>query len=164
MKRITGTLAVATLLVASAVPAMAQQRGPSGADGSYNCADFDTQEEAQEFFEEQGGPENDPNRLDADNDGIACEGLPGGPTEATTETGADPGTEAAEDEDAAAEDDAGGDAPAEDDDAAEDLDETPTQVDAGSGGLATGMPMWLTLAMALGLALLGASVVAVRRQ
>jgi hypothetical protein len=161
MKRITGTLAVATLLVASAVPAMAQQRGPSGADGSYNCADFDTQEEAQEFFEEQGGPENDPNRLDADNDGIACEGLPGGPTEETTDTGADPGTEEAEDEDGAPAED---DAPADDDAPAEDVDEAPTRVDAGSGGLATGMPMWLTLTMALGLTLLSASVVAARRR
>jgi hypothetical protein len=169
MKRITGTLAVATLVVASATPAMAQQRGPSGADGSYNCADFDTQEEAQEFFEEQGGPENDPNRLDADNDGIACEGLPGGPTEATTETGADPETVEAEDEDAPAQDDAESEADedgasAEDDDPAEDIEETPTQVDAGSGGLATGMPMWLTLTMAIGLTLLSASVVAARRR
>lgn len=179
MKRITGTLAVATLLVASATPAMAQQRGPSGADGSYNCADFDTQPEAQEFFEAEGGPENDPNNLDADNDGIACEGLPGGPTEAETDTGADPGTEAAEDEDAAAEEEAPEDeapeeeaeeAPAEEDDAAadtdaaeEDTDELPTAVDAGSGGLATGMPLWLSLAMGLGLLLLGGSVVATRR-
>jgi hypothetical protein len=186
MKRITGTLAVATLLVASATPAMAQQRGPSGADGSYNCADFDTQPEAQEFFEAEGGPENDPNNLDADNDGVACEGLPGAPTEEETDTGADPGTEAAEDEDAAAEDEAPeeeapedeapeeeaeeaateeqDDVTADDTDAAEeDADEMPTAVEAGSGGLATGMPLWLSLAMGLGLLLLGGSVVAARR-
>ena len=38
--------------------------------------DFDTQEEAQEFFEEAGGPENDPYELDENSNGIACETLP----------------------------------------------------------------------------------------
>lgn len=44
-----------------------------------DCSDFDTQEEAQRFFEEQGGPEEDPHRLDEDpgeDDGQACENLP----------------------------------------------------------------------------------------
>jgi len=41
-----------------------------------DCSDFATQEEAQAFFLSQGGPENDPHHLDADNDGIACESLP----------------------------------------------------------------------------------------
>lgn len=40
-----------------------------------NCSDFATQDEAQRFFVREGGPENDPHRLDADNDGIACENL-----------------------------------------------------------------------------------------
>ena len=44
--------------------------------GDRDCDDFDTQEEAQEFFEDEGGPESDPHRLDADDDGIACETLP----------------------------------------------------------------------------------------
>ena len=38
--------------------------------GDLNCDDFDTQEEAQAVFDED---ETDPNGLDADNDGIACE-------------------------------------------------------------------------------------------
>lgn len=42
----------------------------------YNCEDFDTQQEAQEFFENAGGPSQDTNRLDGDKDGIACEHLP----------------------------------------------------------------------------------------
>ena len=39
----------------------------------FNCGDFSTQGEAQTFFENQGGPEQDPYRLDSDGDGIACE-------------------------------------------------------------------------------------------
>lgn len=38
-----------------------------------DCPEFSSQEEAQEFFEDQGGPEEDPARLDADDDGEACE-------------------------------------------------------------------------------------------
>lgn len=44
-----------------------------------DCTEFSTQAEAQQFFEEQGGPGQDPHGFDADNDGIACEGLQGGP-------------------------------------------------------------------------------------
>jgi hypothetical protein len=46
-----------------------------GAD-EYNCDDFDTQGEAQIFFEKVGGVGNDVNRLDGDKDGEACESLP----------------------------------------------------------------------------------------
>ncbi len=42
----------------------------------YNCSDFETQEQAQKFFKNAGGPSRDVNRLDGDNDGIACESLP----------------------------------------------------------------------------------------
>jgi hypothetical protein len=42
----------------------------------YNCDDFETQEEAQTFFENAGGPDEDVNQLDGDNDGVACESLP----------------------------------------------------------------------------------------
>jgi hypothetical protein len=42
----------------------------------YNCDDFETQEQAQRFFINAGGPSDDTNRLDGDNDGIACESLP----------------------------------------------------------------------------------------
>ena len=44
----------------------------------YNCDDFETQPEAQIFFEKVGGLGNDINRLDGDKDGIACESLPAG--------------------------------------------------------------------------------------
>lgn len=39
-----------------------------------DCADFDSQAEAQAFFEQAGS--GDPHRLDGDDDGIACETLP----------------------------------------------------------------------------------------
>jgi hypothetical protein len=44
----------------------------------YNCADFETQPEAQAFFEKVGGVGNDVNRLDGNKDGEACESLPKG--------------------------------------------------------------------------------------
>jgi hypothetical protein len=42
----------------------------------YNCDDFSTQKEAQNFFVKAGGIRKDTNRLDGDNDGQACEALP----------------------------------------------------------------------------------------
>ncbi len=49
-------------------------RPPSS--GDYDCSDFDTQEEAQDFFEDEGGPDEDYHNLDRDGDGEACEALP----------------------------------------------------------------------------------------
>ncbi len=40
-----------------------------------NCSDFSTQQEAQTVLEKDP---SDPNGLDRDNDGIACENLPSG--------------------------------------------------------------------------------------
>lgn len=39
----------------------------------YDCTDFDSQEDAQAFYEELGGPLYDPFNLDDDGDGTACE-------------------------------------------------------------------------------------------
>ncbi|HEX3737756.1 MAG TPA: excalibur calcium-binding domain-containing protein [Solirubrobacterales bacterium] len=41
-----------------------------------DCSDFPSQRAAQFFFLEHGGPRYDPDRLDADHDGIACEDNP----------------------------------------------------------------------------------------
>ena len=46
------------------------------AEDTYNCDDFETQEQAQEIFELCGGISNDVHRLDSDKDGVVCEGLP----------------------------------------------------------------------------------------
>ncbi|HEU4904775.1 MAG TPA: excalibur calcium-binding domain-containing protein [Solirubrobacterales bacterium] len=55
---------------------------PAGAQAAdLDCADFATQEEAQEHL-----LPGDPHRLDGDNDGVACETLPHG----TTDTGGGP--------------------------------------------------------------------------
>jgi len=47
---------------------------PSAASAAAkDCIDFATQRAAQVFFIKHGGPRYDPDRLDGDNDGIACE-------------------------------------------------------------------------------------------
>lgn len=56
---------------------------PEGTEGAkytdeYNCDDFETQPEAQRFFEAAGGIEGDVNRLDGNKDGVACQSLPQG--------------------------------------------------------------------------------------
>jgi len=60
-----------TLVVASALllPATA-----SAADK--DCANFRSQRAAQFFFLKHGGPRYDPDRLDGDDDGVACEDNP----------------------------------------------------------------------------------------
>ena len=52
---------------------------PSGPDR--NCSDFDTWAEAQAFYEAGGGPETDRHGLDRDGNGLACESLPGAPSQ-----------------------------------------------------------------------------------
>lgn len=54
--------------------------GTPGAKGEdeYNCDDFATQPEAQRFYEALGGVDNDPNGLDGNKDGVACQSLPTG--------------------------------------------------------------------------------------
>lgn len=49
--------------------------GCSCYDNIYNCADFETEQEAQECYVKCGA-DNDIHRLDGDNDGKACEALP----------------------------------------------------------------------------------------
>jgi hypothetical protein len=50
---------------------------PSGASArDKDCADFSSQRAAQLFYIRHGGPRYDPDRLDGDNDGIACEDNP----------------------------------------------------------------------------------------
>jgi hypothetical protein len=48
------------------------------AEDEYNCDDFATQPEAQQFFDNMGGVDNDVNRLDGNKDGVACQALPAG--------------------------------------------------------------------------------------
>ncbi len=51
----------------------------TASDQDLDCSDFNTQDEAQRFFESRGGPDEDLHRLDEDpgeDDGRACENLP----------------------------------------------------------------------------------------
>lgn len=62
-------------IAAPAAPATAEaKRAVDSVDlADRDCADFPTQAAAQTFFTTHGGPATDPHRLDADDDGIACE-------------------------------------------------------------------------------------------
>lgn len=48
---------------------------PTQPSGDLDCSDFDTHDEAQQFFENHN-PSEDPHRLDGNGDGEACESLP----------------------------------------------------------------------------------------
>ncbi|MDZ4118745.1 excalibur calcium-binding domain-containing protein [Phaeovulum sp.] len=48
-------------------------RRMANAAGDRNCGDFETSAEAQHYFLSNGGPASDPNGLDRDGDGLACE-------------------------------------------------------------------------------------------
>ena len=66
--------------------------GTAAAAVDYDCSDFSTQAQAQQVYVDAGGPRSDPYRLDADDDGRACDSLPcpcgtaGGSTSGTTGT------------------------------------------------------------------------------
>jgi hypothetical protein len=62
------TLVVVAMLIAG--------RAAPRAAADANCSDFATQAAAQAYFIAHGGPAADPDRLDADHDGVACESLP----------------------------------------------------------------------------------------
>jgi endonuclease YncB( thermonuclease family) len=50
--------------------------GAASAAVDYDCGDFSTQAQAQKVYVQAGGPSSDPYRLDADDDGKACDSLP----------------------------------------------------------------------------------------
>lgn len=168
-KRLSALLLGSVLAVSVIAPAAAQQRGPSGADGTYNCADFDTQEEAQAFYESQGGPAEDPHGLDGDSDGIACEtlssgGAPVGDLDDETveeiEELAEEIEEQLDDETIAELEDAVEDALADGEEVP-----APNGVQAGTGGLAaSGVPSLVIVLMVVGLLMVAAGGVATRRR
>lgn len=64
-------------LAAAALVALLFAAMPAAASASdKDCKDFATQRAAQIFFLKHGGPRRDPDRLDADHDGVACEDNP----------------------------------------------------------------------------------------
>jgi len=58
-----------------ALPALAAiGRAPMATSAAdKDCGDFKSRRQAQRFFKKNGGPRDDPHRLDADHDGKACE-------------------------------------------------------------------------------------------
>jgi Excalibur calcium-binding domain len=64
--------ALAVLLSASSAFASA----PLATAAAVNCSDFSTQAAAQAYFISRGGPALDPEGLDGDGNGIACQSLP----------------------------------------------------------------------------------------
>jgi hypothetical protein len=68
--KVRGLLVLATAGALALTPTIASARGDK------DCADFSSQKAAQIFFLKHGGPRYDPDRLDADHDGIACEDNP----------------------------------------------------------------------------------------
>jgi hypothetical protein len=93
-----GVVVVAALIaLATAQPASA---APAASTAAVNCSDFSSQAAAQSYFVSRGGPAVDPEGLDADGDGIACESLPcpcssGGPAPTPTPPVPPPGAPAA---------------------------------------------------------------------
>ncbi len=88
MRRLLYLAALAMLASLVLIPAaFGQVRGPSGGDGTYNCDSFDTQEQAQAFYD---ADPSDPNELDTDGDGIPCEVAPSGVMEDATIMGGYP--------------------------------------------------------------------------
>ena len=60
------------------VPSGSTPPHPSDPATDKDCGNFGSQSEAQAYFAAKGGPVSDPDRLDADNDGVACETSSGG--------------------------------------------------------------------------------------
>ena len=65
-KAIAAVAAAALAIGLAAAPATAADK---------DCSDFSSWRAAQKFYKRHGGPQRDPHRLDADDDGIACESL-----------------------------------------------------------------------------------------
>lgn len=81
-------MAVTRTLVIAVLAAPLALALPAAAQADRDCGDFRFREDAQAFFE-AAGP-GDPHRLDADDDGLACETLPRrGATAGTTAGAAD---------------------------------------------------------------------------
>jgi hypothetical protein len=72
MKLSLRTAQLASGAIALVVMLFAALPSPASASDK-DCADFATQRAAQVFFIKHGGPRYDPDRLDGDNDGVACE-------------------------------------------------------------------------------------------
>jgi endonuclease YncB( thermonuclease family) len=71
-KALVVAIAAASIFAAGSATATAAEAESSG----INCSDFSSQRAAQLYFLRHGGPSRDPEGLDGEGDGIACESLP----------------------------------------------------------------------------------------
>jgi len=60
-------------IVAAALGAALAVAPAASRSADKDCKHFKSRRQAQRFFKRNGGPREDPHRLDADNDGKACE-------------------------------------------------------------------------------------------
>ena len=74
--RTLGMIASIVLALAGLVGVTLAATSPASAIGDRDCGDFGSQAAAQNFYLDNGGPDSDPHRLDADSDGVACESNP----------------------------------------------------------------------------------------
>ena len=72
--RAESLLVAAVVLLTAGVLSCGSSRSAAAADR--DCSDFANQRDAQSFFLAHGGPGRDPDHLDSDGDGIACESNP----------------------------------------------------------------------------------------
>jgi hypothetical protein len=73
--KISTKVALATVVAALVAFLLAAMPATASASDK-DCKDFASQRAAQIFFLKHGGPRRDPDRLDADHDGVACESNP----------------------------------------------------------------------------------------
>jgi hypothetical protein len=76
MRRTLTRLPAVLAAVAAALSLVALVPAPASAQRDKDCADFSSQRAAQIFFLKHGGPRYDPDHLDGDHDGVACEDNP----------------------------------------------------------------------------------------
>ena len=69
-------LRVALLALAAAALSSLLVLPATASAADKDCRDFKSQRAAQFFFLKHGGPRKDPDRLDGDHDGVACEDNP----------------------------------------------------------------------------------------
>jgi excalibur calcium-binding domain-containing protein len=76
----------ATVTIVGALILMAPISAKAYGANIYNCSDFSTQEEAQSVYDSDT---SDPNYLDGDSDGVACESLPSDSYDSSYDTSSD---------------------------------------------------------------------------
>ncbi len=76
-RRLRWWLPAAAIVTAFVIAASASGLvSPIARAADRDCSDFDNQAAAQGYFIDRGGPGSDPDRLDGDGDGVACDSLP----------------------------------------------------------------------------------------